>query len=161
MTLLHKLKKMADQANRSRSMVMDDDFKKQKTQAVEKLFDKGIFEKMDGGYIKCTTCSVRLQGGQGKKLTAQLFVHFVSDKHIQRLRIAVKDEGNVREEEPDVEDIQTVPDMEAEVPEADQDDQSMVLPDPLTLSVHQFLTDEEAEILMEAMSQPPPPDEDD
>lgn len=152
MGLLHRAKEMSEKSARSRSMALDEEVKKGKKDIVELLYKNGVFEKMDENSLKCTTCSVRLQGGAGKKLTAQLFVHFIGDKHIQRLRVAVKgEEQGIREEEDDI--VATVPDVEDAV-EPSAEDESMVLPDPITVSVHQFMTDEEGELMLEAMAKP-------
>merc|ERR1711923_316894 len=92
MSLIHRAKDMHDKANKTRSIRVDEDVKKEKNMTIETLFKNGIFEKLGvDTTIKCTTCNVKLQG-QAKKLNAQLFVHFVSDKHIQRLRVQVKGE---------------------------------------------------------------------
>merc|ERR1711962_514473 len=81
-----------------------------------------------------------------------------SDKHVQRLRVVVKsDEIGVREEE---EDVATVPDVEDTVDTDTAEDRSMVLPDPITVSVHQFMTDEEGVLMIQAMAKPPDDPED-
>ena len=94
MSMIHRAKDIHDKANKSKSIRVDEDLKKEKNMIVEILFKNGVFEKLGcETTIKCTTCNVKLQGhAQVKKLNAQLFVHFVGDKHIQRLRVQVKGE---------------------------------------------------------------------
>ena len=143
MGMVHKAKDIADQAKKSRSLTLDEDVKKQKNEMIEILFKNNIFEKLSESTIKCTTCEVKLQGhAQQKKLYAQLFVHFTSDKHTQRLRVQVKGEEIAANQE-DVEDVEaeTVPEEgDQEVPSED----TMVVPDPISVSMYQDITDEEA-----------------
>merc|ERR1719184_270911 len=108
--MIHRAKDLTEKASKSKSIRVDEDIKKEKAKIVETLFKNEIFKKLDvETTIKCTTCSVKLQGqkGQTKKLNAQLFVHFVSDKHIQRLRVQVKGEEE-GQKEPAAEDIAAV-----------------------------------------------------
>ena len=106
---------------------------------------EAVFEKMSESILKCTSCEVKLQGHQQqKKLYAQLFVHFISDKHIQRLRIHVKGEevaANNPQEEADIEE-EPRPENNVEEEEAEAEER-IVLPDPIVVSQYQFYTDEE------------------
>ena len=146
MSMIHRAKDLHDKANKSKSIRIDEDIKKEKAVIVEVLFKNGVFQKLGvDTTIKCTTCSVKLQG-QARKLNAQLFVHFVGDKHIQRLRVQVKgeDAGN---KEVAQEEIAPVEDGINENEQQDDiavPENSMELPPPITVSAHQFLTDEEA-----------------
>ena len=145
MGMVHKAKDIADQAKKSRSLVLDEEVKKEKTAMIDTLFKNNIFEKLSETTIKCTTCEVKLQGHvQQKKLYAQLFVHFTSDKHTQRLRLTVKDE-EIRANQPEEEAAaETVPDTEEDqtVPE----EEGMSIPEKITdtISMYQDITDEEA-----------------
>merc|ERR1719187_2598864 len=68
---------------------------KEKEEFVQELMGGGVFEKMSSGenHFKCTTCSIKLAGKPGSsKILSQLFAHFISDKHISRLRVSVKAE---------------------------------------------------------------------
>lgn len=150
---------MYEKANRTRGMALDAELKVAKKDTVALLFKEGIFEEMEGAgapagqtAIKCVTCQIKLQGMSGKRLNAQLFMHFIDNKHTMRLRVAVKAEeiGPVSEDE----EIPDEPDKEPEEKDLDEEP-GMLLPDPITLSVHQFLTAEEAELLLEAMATPP------
>jgi hypothetical protein len=153
MTLLHKVKELQERAARTRNQQLDEELKKARKETVEELFKQGVFERMDETAIKCTSCSIKLSGGsKGKKLDAQLFAHFIDNKHIMRLRMTVKEEEVGTMEEEDL--AETVPDDEDDKEDQEPEEQQMVLPDPLVLSVHQFLTDEEAELLLEAMARP-------
>merc|ERR550517_82141 len=96
----------------------------------------------ENSMYRCKSCDVKLQGQQQqKKLYAQLFVHFISDKHIQRLRAHVKGEeiaANNPQEAAEVEE-ETV--SEEHVSESAEE--RIVLPDPIVVSQYQFYTDEE------------------
>ena len=142
MALVHKAKDINDQANKSRSMVIDEDIKKEKNKMIETLFKNNIFEKQTETTIKCTTCEVRLQGhAQQRKLYAQLFVHFTSDKHIQRLRIQVKGEDAAERNQEEVAEVEE--DTVADTVDTGAEEESMPLPDPITVSQYQDCTDEE------------------
>lgn len=150
MSMIHRAKDLHDKANKSKSIRIDEDVKKEKASIVEVLFKNGVFQKLGvETTIKCTTCSVKLQG-QARKLNAQLFVHFVSDKHIQRLRVQVKGEdagqkeGETVAQEEDVAAVEEGANQNDNREDIAAPEEAMGLPPPITVSVHQFLTDEEA-----------------
>ena len=140
MGLVHKAKDIADKAKNSRSLTVDEDVKKQKNEIIDTLFTNNIFEKLSETTIKCTTCEVKLQGhAQKKKLYAQLFMHFTSEKHIQRLRIQVKGEEAAENAPPEEQvEVEDVPEETNE-----NNEEQMAVPDPLTLSIYQDYTDDE------------------
>ena len=156
MNLLHKMKEMSAQAMKSRAVQLDEELKRSRTEVVQFLFKEGIFEKMeDGTSIKCSSCEVRLQGNaHQKRLFLQLFAHFISDKHVMRLRVAVKGEeiGSLQVEE----EAEVVPDNEEEDRgEKERGEEELVkLPPPLQLTAYQLLTAAEAAVMMVAMATP-------
>ena len=143
MTLVHKAKDIDDKVKKSRSLAMDEDLKKEKTSIIDTLFSHSVFEKMnDNSMYKCSSCDVKLQGHQQqKKLYAQLFVHFTSDKHIQRLRVHVKDEEAAANNPQEVTDVEE--EAPSEEPVTESPEERIVLPDPIVVSQYQFYTDEE------------------
>ena len=144
MTLVHRAKDIAEKEKRSRSVVQDEDLKKEKTTIIETLLQEGVFEKMSDSILKCTSCDVKLQGHQQqKRLYAQLFVHFTSDKHIQRLRIHVKGEEAAANNPQEEADIEEEPQTENIAEEEAAAEERIALPDPLVVSQYQFYTDEE------------------
>ena len=156
MNLLHKMKEMSAQAMKSRAVQLDEELKRSRTEVVQFLFDKGIYEQMeDGSSIKCSSCEVKLQGNpQKKRLFLQLFAHFIGDKHVMRLRVAVKGEeiGSLQVEE----EAEVVPDNEDEERgEKERGEEELVkLPAPLQLTPYQLLTAAEAAAMMVAMATP-------
>ena len=140
MGLAQRAKEINEEANKSRSMVVTEETKKEKNDMIDKLFKENIFEKLTETTIKCTSCEVKLQGhAQQKKLYAQLFVHLISDKHLQRLRVHIKAEEVASREELAVVEEETVP----ETAEAGEEEETVPLPDPITVSQYQDCTDEE------------------
>jgi len=107
--------------------------------------------------IKCSSCEVRLQGhANEKKRIQQLFIHFIGDKHVMRLRVAVKGEeigANV------VEEVVEETSLE-EKPEEQEEEELVKLPDPLIFSQHHWLTEYEGEVLLAAMAVPAIDEED-
>ena len=156
MALVHKARDIADKANKSRSMV-DEEIKKEKNNIIETMFKHGIFEKLSEGTIKCTTCEIKLQGSTNqKKLYAQLFQHFTSDKHIQRLRIQVKGE-EAAENNPEQEQVEVEPEN---VPEQEEEAVTENLPEPIKVSQYQLITDEEALHMFRTLREKEEEDED-
>ena len=144
MTLVHKAKDIAGKEKKSRSVVQDEELKKEKTSIIETLLKEAVFEKISESILKCTSCDVKLQGHQQqKRLYAQLFVHFTSDKHIQRLRVHVKGEEAAANNPQEVEDVEEEPRPETQIEEEAETEERVVLPDPIVVSQYQFYTDEE------------------
>ena len=140
-------------------MMIDDELKRARKEVVEFLYKENIFEKMDDSEtaIKCSSCEVRLQGhAQEKKRIQQLFIHFTGDKHVMRLRVAVKGEeigANV------VEEVVEETSLE-EKPEEQEEEELVKLPDPIVFSQHHWLTEQEGEVLLAAMAVPAIDEED-
>ena len=166
MSLCQRARDIHERQNKSRSLQLDEETKKEKTTIVEVLFKNDVFQKMDvETTIKCTTCSVKLQGHTNtKKLNAQLFVHFVSDKHIQRLRVAVKgEEAGMNEPEEAVEEEAAAAAAEDEnqnVNPIEEEEPKLNAPPPIELSEHQFITDEEGNYMLKKLREEEEEDED-
>ena len=159
MQLVHRCKELSEKANKARNMMIDEELKRSRKEVVEYLYKETIFEKMDDSdtAIKCSSCEVRLQGhANEKKRIQQLFIHFIGDKHVMRLRVAVKGEeigANV------VEEVVEETSLE-EKPEEQEEEELVKLPDPLTFSQHHWLTEYEGEVLLAAMAVPAIDEED-
>ena len=159
MQLVHRCKELSDKANKAKNMMIDEELKRARKEVVEFLYKESIFEKMEDSEtaIKCSSCEVRLQGhAQEKKRIQQLFIHFIGDKHVMRLRVAVKGEeigANV------VEEVVEETSLE-EKPEEQEEEELVKLPDPLVFSQHHWLTEYEGEVLLVAMAVPAIDEED-
>merc|ERR1711909_2864 len=66
MSMIHRAKDLHEKASKSKSIRVDEDIKKEKAVIVETLLKNEVFKKLDvETTIKCTTCSVKLQGQKG------------------------------------------------------------------------------------------------
>ena len=154
-------KDIQEEADREKLLRTSQEIKDKQERLINKIFDSGIFiQQADKTKVKCITCSIMLTGKE-KQLTRQLLLHFLGDKHKNKLIGEVKAEEStgVDRNESDRRREEERAAAEAEDNEPENDDegtnagpsdappagQSQIQPEPVKQlqAPHESATDEE------------------
>ena len=93
MILIRKGKDIEEEAAREGTLHASQDIKQRREELINKVFDAGLFIQQEvKTKVKCRTCKTMLSGKE-KSMTRQLLMHFLSDKHFNKLKVQIKAEA--------------------------------------------------------------------
>ncbi len=153
-------KDIQEEVDRENLLRTSQEIKNKQERLINKIFDSGVFtQQTDKTKVRCNTCSIMLTGKE-KQLTRQLLLHFLGDKHKNKLIGEVKAEESTgvdrnesdrrREEEraaAEAEDSEPENNDESAAGPTDEApaDSSQIQPEPVKQlqAPHETATDEE------------------